>query len=78
MIFLCFIKPKIRRLKMVKEYQGISLPLGLIHRIDNIIENKQLGYNSKSDFIKEAIRLRIESMEDKYEIDSKTKKNKHD
>ncbi|EQB71431.1 MAG: hypothetical protein AMDU1_APLC00027G0006 [Thermoplasmatales archaeon A-plasma] len=45
---------------MAKEdWQTVGLPKELLDLIDHIIEEGKLGYTSKSEFIKEAIRERI-------------------
>lgn len=45
---------------MAKEdWQTVGLPKDLLDMIDRIIEDGKLGYTSKSEFIKEAIREKI-------------------
>ena len=46
------------------EYQTLKLPLSLLKKIDQYME-KEGGYTSRTDFIKEAIRLRLEELEEK-------------
>ena len=46
-----------------KTYQGISLPLELVTRIEMLIADNALGYNSRTDFIKEAVRMRLDELE---------------
>jgi len=47
-------------IKMSQNYSNISLPTELIDEIDSFIKrNQYLGYKSRAEFIKEAIRLRI-------------------
>lgn len=40
-------------------YTGISLPKELIDEIEKIVKNKKYGYSSKTEFVKEAIRMMI-------------------
>ncbi len=40
-------------------WQTVALPKELLEIIDNIIREGTLGYTSKSEFIKEAIRERL-------------------
>jgi len=40
-------------------YTGVSLPKELIAEIEKIVKNKKYGYSSKTEFIKEAIRMMI-------------------
>ena len=42
-----------------KGYTTIALPNSLIKEIDNIIKKDTLGYKSRPEFIKEAIREKI-------------------
>ena len=49
---------------MVKRYVGVSLPQTLIDKLDLFLEqNKE--YQNRSDFIKEAVRVRMQQIEDK-------------
>ena len=48
-----------------KTYQGISLPLELVTRIEMLIADNALGYNSRTEFIKEAVRMRLDEIEEK-------------
>jgi metal-responsive CopG/Arc/MetJ family transcriptional regulator len=41
------------------EYSGINLPKELIDEVDKIILERQYGYKSRSEFIKESIRSHI-------------------
>jgi metal-responsive CopG/Arc/MetJ family transcriptional regulator len=45
---------------MVAKYMSISLPKPFIERIDEVIENTELGYKSRPDFIKDAVRRYLE------------------
>jgi len=45
---------------MAKEdWQTVGLPKDLLDLVDHIIETGKMGYTSKSEFIKEAIREKI-------------------
>jgi Arc/MetJ-type ribon-helix-helix transcriptional regulator len=48
-----------------KAYHGITLPFDLINRIDALISNGNLGYQSRAEFIREAVRTRLDQLEDK-------------
>ena len=41
------------------EYSGINLPKELIDEVDSIILEKKYGYKSRSEFVKESIRMHI-------------------
>lgn len=42
-----------------KGWQTVTLPTQLLELVDEVIENSKLGYTSKSEFIKEAVRERL-------------------
>ncbi len=46
---------------MPKYYSTVSIPNQLIKKLDKIIEAK-IGYTSKSEFIKEAIREKLDKI----------------
>ena len=47
-----------------KHYRGLTVPESLIEKVESLIEErKELGYVSVSEFVKEAIRRRIEEIE---------------
>ncbi|MCD6240504.1 ribbon-helix-helix protein, CopG family [Candidatus Bathyarchaeota archaeon] len=48
---------------MGNEYVTIKLPRILIDEIDKILDKK--GFKSRAEFIKEAVRLRLEQLEPK-------------
>ena len=51
---------------MVKKYVGVSLPETLISKLDAFLkENPE--YQNRSDFIKEAVRVRIQQIENNKE-----------
>lgn len=43
-------------------YRTIRLPKELVEEIEKIIRDKSLGYTSKADFVKDAVRRRIEEI----------------
>ena len=45
-----------------ESYVTVKLPMRLIKSIDDVIELGTGGYKSRSEFIKEAVRLRIEAI----------------
>jgi len=46
-----------------KSYSSTKIPIDLTKRIDKIIEEKHGGYKSRMEFIKDAIRRRLEQIE---------------
>lgn len=46
-----------------KGWKTIQLPIELLNRVDRLVERPELGYTSRSEFIKEAVRLRVEALE---------------
>ncbi|MGQ9780847.1 MAG: ribbon-helix-helix domain-containing protein [Nitrososphaeria archaeon] len=47
---------------MEKKWKTIQLPEELIKVVDEIVNKPELGYTSRSEFVKEAVRLRIEDI----------------
>ena len=47
---------------MSHDYVSVSLPKSLINRIDEIIRNRDYGYSSRAEFIKEAIRKHLSKL----------------
>lgn len=45
-------------------YVSVSIPVGLMVKIDKIVENEILGYKSRSAYIQEAIRNHLSRMRD--------------
>lgn len=41
------------------------MPLELVTRIEMLIADNALGYNSRTEFIKEAVRMRLDEIEEK-------------
>lgn len=46
-------------------WKTIQLPEELLNRVDDIVRRPELGYTSRSEFIKEAVRLRVEQVENR-------------
>jgi len=46
-----------------KGWKTVQLPEELLDRVDELIRRPELGYTSRSEFIKEAVRLRAEDLE---------------
>ena len=42
------------------KWKTVMLPEGLIKEVDKVISTEGLGYTSRSEFIKESVRLRIQ------------------
>lgn len=43
----------------------MQLPKDLLDRVDKVVKRESLGYSSRAEFIKEAVRLRLEEAEKK-------------
>jgi len=46
-----------------RQWKTIQLPEELLQRVDGLVAVPGLGYTSRAEFIKEAVRLRVEAME---------------
>lgn len=46
----------------MRRYTNVALPDELIERIDNIIQNDCMGYKSRGEFVKEAVRKLLISL----------------
>lgn len=44
---------------MGQKYTSVSVPNDLLEKIDNLVNQEALGYTSRSEFIKESIRMNI-------------------
>ena len=44
---------------LMRRYTNIPLPDELAKQIDNVIKTAELGYKTKSEFVKEAVRERL-------------------
>jgi metal-responsive CopG/Arc/MetJ family transcriptional regulator len=45
---------------MTDNYISVSLPKSLIKKLDEVLENTHLGYKSRPDIIKDAVRRHLE------------------
>jgi metal-responsive CopG/Arc/MetJ family transcriptional regulator len=48
---------------LLMDYVGIKIPKELAHQIDAVIDSKGGGYSSRAEFVKEAIRQKLATME---------------
>ena len=44
---------------MARGYTSVSVPDTLLSEIDGIVRNKSMGYTSRSEFVKEALRMHV-------------------
>jgi len=44
---------------MVRGYTSVSIPNSLLIEIDELVKNGDLGYGSRSEFVKEALRAHV-------------------
>ena len=44
---------------MGNDYITVSLPASMIKKIDEVIKNAELGYKSRPEFVKDAVRRRF-------------------
>jgi len=51
------------------DYVSVSIPRDLAEKVDEIIELKGSGYPNRSQFIQEATRLRVQQMENIFNLD---------
>jgi metal-responsive CopG/Arc/MetJ family transcriptional regulator len=49
----------------------VQLPEDLLNRVDETVKHESLGYSSRAEFIKEAVRLRLEQLEKKLKDSTK-------
>ena len=47
------------------KWKTVQLPEHLLDRVDEVVKHEGLGYSSRAEFIKEAVRLRLEEVEKK-------------
>lgn len=43
----------------MSKYKNIALPDDLVERIDSIIRNSKMGYKTRGEFVKEAVRNQL-------------------
>jgi metal-responsive CopG/Arc/MetJ family transcriptional regulator len=58
------------------KWKTVQLPEDLLNRVDKTVKQENLGYSSRADFIKEAVRLRLEQVEKSQA--AKSQKSKHE
>ncbi len=46
----------------MNKYKNIALPNDLVEKIDNIIKKSNLGYKSRGEFTKEAVRILLRTI----------------
>ena len=46
-------------------WKTVQLPEDLLNKVDGIVKIKELGYASRGEFVREAVRLRVEQIEEK-------------
>ncbi len=46
-----------------RKYRKVSIADDLVNKIEKIVEDGHLGYRSTSDFIHEAVRLRLQDLQ---------------
>lgn len=49
---------------------SVSIPKSIIEKIDKVVESKGLGYKSRPEFIKDAVRRLFEHYEIPFEVES--------
>lgn len=47
------------------EYTTVRLPKALLKRVDDVVKNEDLGYSSRAELVKEAIRSYLASLDQK-------------
>jgi metal-responsive CopG/Arc/MetJ family transcriptional regulator len=50
---------------MVRGYTSVSIPNSLLTEIDELVSNGDLGYTSRSEFVKEALRAHVLKVKDR-------------
>ncbi len=46
----------------MRKYTNVALPSDLIEQIDKVIEKKGMGYKSRAEFVKEAVRALLKEL----------------
>ena len=56
-----------------KKYRNVQLPSDVVDEIERVMENKKfLGYTSIAEFVKEAVRLRLEQVKRQVVLEERT------
>jgi metal-responsive CopG/Arc/MetJ family transcriptional regulator len=53
---------------MSLNYISVSLPRDLIKKVDEVLSHKELGYSSRPEFIKDAVRRHLEFLGIKFTL----------
>jgi len=48
---------------LARKWKTVQLPEDLVQNVDKVIATPGLGYTSRSEFIKESVRIRIQDFE---------------
>ncbi len=46
----------------MNNYKNIALPDDLVERIDSVIKNSKMGYKTRGEFVKEAVRNQLKEL----------------
>jgi len=46
-------------------WKTVQLPEDLLNKVDEVVKIRELGYASRGEFVREAVRLRVEQIEEK-------------
>lgn len=46
-------------------WKTVQLPEDLLNKVDGIVKIRELGYASRGEFVREAVRLRVEQIDEK-------------
>lgn len=58
-------------LTMVSKYTNVALPEELIHEIDKVVKESGLGYTSRGEIVKEAVRRFLKDLAEYKQIKKK-------
>ncbi len=51
------------------KWTNIPLPKELVRRVKDVLEAGELGYSSTSEFVREAVRIRLREIEKEVDVD---------
>lgn len=51
-----------RNMAKINHYKNIALPNDLIERIDSVINKSKMGYKTRGEFVKEAVRSSLKGL----------------
>ena len=54
---------------MVRGYTSVSIPNTLLVEIDELVRNGDLGYISRSEFVKQALRAHLLKVRERHRVD---------